>query len=94
MIYPPVYIIYTQACKYLSEEEKAELIKKINKLKRMYGKQHLKVILEHFDVELFKDKPIIPEDIYLYNYIKYDITEKALPRSGLIQKYERSYFTR
>lgn len=93
MKYPPVYIIYTQVCKYLNEKEKVELNKKINKLKRMYGKQHLKVILEHFDIELFKNNPIIPEDIYLYNYIKYEITEKALPRIGLIQKYERAYFT-
>ncbi len=94
MIHPPVYIIYNQVCKYISEEEKVEMDKNINKLKKMYGKQHLKVILNHFNIELFKDKPIIPEDIYLYNYIKYDITEKALPRSGIIQKYERLYFNK
>lgn len=96
MRYPPVHIIYTQVCKYLKEEEKAEMNIKINKLKTMYGKQHLKVILEYFDVELFKNKPIIPEDIYLYNYIKYDIKENksAMPRSGIIARYERLYFSK
>lgn len=94
MFYPPVYIIFTQACKYLTEGEKAELFKKLNKLKSLYGKPYLKIILQHFDVELFKDKPIIPEDIYLYNYIKYEITDKAIPRNGLIAKYERLYFTK
>ena len=46
----------------------------------------------NFDVEIFKDKPILPEDIWLYNYIKYEITNRSIPKSGLIALYERKIF--
>lgn len=88
----PLYIIYTQACKYLSEHEVKELSDKISKGTDRHGKIFLKIFLKNFDIEVFKNKPLIPEDIWLYNYIKYEITKKRIPRSGLIKLYEKTFF--
>jgi hypothetical protein len=92
MQYPPVYIIFAQACKYLPLEEETILINKLYKLNKFYGRPFLKILLKNFDIEVFKDNPIIPEDIWLYNYIKYEITSKTIPRTGLIAKYEKKVF--
>lgn len=79
-------------CKYLDEKEEAELIKKLSKLKELKPRPYLRILLQNFDIEIFKDKPRIPEDIWLYNYIKYEVTNKSIPRTGLIAKYERKVF--
>jgi hypothetical protein len=75
----PLYIIYTRACKYLSENEVKELSDKLSKGTGKQGRMFLRIFLQNFDIEVFKDKPLIPEDIWLYNYIKYEITESVLP---------------
>ncbi len=88
----PLYIIFTQACKYLSEQEVNDLKDKLSKTNNKQGKIFLRIFLQNFDIEVFKDKPLILEDIWLYNYIKYEITEKKIPRRGLIEMYEKKIF--
>lgn len=88
----PLFIIYTQACKYLTETEVKELSDKLVKGTDKQGRIFLRVFLQNFDIEVFKDKPLIPEDIWLYNYIKYEITNKKIPRIGLIKLYEKTVF--
>lgn len=88
----PLYIIYTQACKYLTEDEVKDLSDKLAKGTDKQGRIFLRIFLQNFDIELFKDKPLIPEDIWLYNYIKYEITSKKIPRIGLIKLYEKTIF--
>lgn len=85
----PLDIIFKQMCKYLNKDEEEKFIKKLSKLKRRDGRPFLKTLLKNFDIEVFKDSPLIPEDIWLYNYIKYEITSKSIPYSGLIAIYER-----
>ena len=85
----PLDIIFKQMCKYLNKDEEEKFIKKLSKLKRRDGRPFLKTLLKNFDIEVFKDSPLIPEDIWLYNYIKYEITSKSIPYSGLIALYER-----
>jgi hypothetical protein len=92
MRYPPLYIIVTQACKYLTEEEAKELNKKLSTISNYGGRIFLRTFLKNFDIEVFKDKPLIPEDIWLYNYIKYEITPTSIPRIGLIDLYEKRIF--
>ncbi|PKH68143.1 hypothetical protein CXF59_04920 [Flavobacterium sp. ALD4] len=92
MKYPPLYIIHTQACKYLTTEEAADLNKKLSKITIYGGRIFLRTFLKNFDIEVFKDKPLILEDIYLYNYLKYEITKTSIPRIGLIDLYEREVF--
>lgn len=92
MKYSPLYIIFTQACKYLTEQEINDLKDKLSKTNKKPGKIFLRIFLQNFDIEVFKDKPLILEDIWLYNYIKYEITEKKIPRRGLIEMYEKKIF--
>lgn len=92
MKYSPLYIIYSQACKYLSGNELEEFKNKLSKVNNHHGRMFLRTFLQNFDIEVFKDNPLIPEDIWLYNYIKYEITEKKIPRDGLIKLYEKNIF--
>ena len=85
----PLDIIFKQMCKYLNKDEEEKFINKLSKLKRRDGRPFLKSLLNNFDIEVFKDSPLIPEDIWLYNYIKYEITSKSIPNNGLIAIYER-----
>ncbi len=85
----PLDIIFNQMCKYLNKDEEEKFIRKLSKLKRRDGRPFLNNLLKNFDIEVFKDQPLIPEDIWLYNYIKYEITPKSIPTKGLIAIYER-----
>lgn len=87
---PPNHILFKQALRYLSEEEKMVLTSRLSKLNNEH-KPFFKCLVKHFDVELFRTKPLIWQDIWLYNYIKYD-TDNSLGRRGLIAKYEREAF--
>ena len=72
---------------YLNNEDQISLIEKIAKKKTQ--REVLSVILKNFDIDIFKNSPLMLEDIYLYNYIKYEITSSKFPRTSLIMKYER-----
>lgn len=87
---PPNYIIFKQSLRYLSDDEQQQLRAKMRDYV-VIRKSFLTNLLKHFDIELFRTSPLIWQDIWLYNYIKYDSSEK-LPRSGLIAKYEREVF--
>lgn len=87
---PPNYIILKQALRYLSESEKQELLKNLSTL-NIKHKTYLNKIKKCFDVELFKIKPLIWQDIWLYNYIKYEADIK-IKKCGLIAQYEREAF--
>jgi hypothetical protein len=88
MKYSPRTIIFTAASKYLSPEAtekiKHELIKENVKQDRKF----LAVVKRHFDFNVMKDKPFIPQDIWIYNYLLYE-TESKFKKNGLIAKYER-----
>ena len=86
----PNYIIAKQAFRYLSVEEKKALSNILSK-HDIKHKPFFNCLIKYFDIELFRTKPLIWEDIWLYNYIKYD-TEKGLGRIGLIALYEKEVF--
>ncbi len=87
---PPNYIILKQALRYLSESEKKELLKNLSTL-NIKHKPFLNKFKKCFNIELFKTEPLIWQDIWLYNYIKYD-TDVKIRRNGLIAQYERSVY--
>ena len=81
-------IILIAVSNYLTEEEwfnlKTEVVTKDIKQERKL----LTTIEKYFDIEKFKDKPYIWQDIWIYNYIKYD--SKSKPKhKRLLAKYER-----
>jgi len=90
MKFHPNYIILRQALRYLPDEEQDFLINKLSKY-NIKGKPFLKALKNNFDVEKLKDHPLIWQDIWLYNYIKYE-TNEGLRRNGLIALYEKQIF--
>lgn len=48
-------------------------------------------MLKHFDLEKLRTETLLWEDIWIYNYCNYEITDK-IRRDGLISKYEREVF--
>lgn len=89
MKFDPISIIKMRVLDYLSIDEQNILITKISKLKSK--RKELEAILKYFDIEVFLRNPKMEEDVWLYNYIKYEITAKSIPRSNLIARYETKY---
>ncbi|MFK7059732.1 hypothetical protein V3Q90_06300 [Flavobacterium oreochromis] len=85
----PITIIKMRVFDYLSVEEQNVLISKFPKSKSR--RKELNTILKHFDIEVFLKSPKMEEDIWLYNYIKYEITKTSIPRTKLIARYETKY---
>lgn len=91
MKHPPRLIIYAAVKKYLTEEQVEQFRNDIAKGKLTQDRRFITEIKKQFDLETLRNKPMIPEDIWIYNYIIYEVKTK-FPRSGLIAKYEREIF--
>ncbi|MBC7915395.1 MAG: hypothetical protein H7Y07_14880 [Pyrinomonadaceae bacterium] len=87
--YSPKFIIYLCICNYLNEEQVQALRNELSQKKLRYDKDFLRVIKRYIDLELLREKPIIWQDIWVYNYLIYDATKSKFPRKGLIVKYEK-----
>lgn len=83
--YKPHYIVYYAISKYLTDEQNKALLDDIAKYQKPASFYH-RVISNHFDIEQLRVKPIIAEDIWIYNYILYDLNSK---KNTLLKKYEQ-----
>lgn len=59
---------------------------KLAKLRELYKSANSDK--RHFDIERFRTNPVIWQDIWLYNYITYDV-KGSFPRNRLIADYDR-----
>ena len=100
----PKHIIFIAVSNYLSLERAFELKTELSSAKKLSAQIFIQIIEKHFDFKSFRDKPIIPEDIWLYNYLMYDNNKKgqlhlseigekihvcaSFRKSPLIKKYE------
>jgi len=100
----PKHIIFIAVSNYLSAEDAAKLKNDIISFKRLPDSKFIKLVEQYFDFNLLRDKPLIPEDIWLFNYLMYEnkkredkklfeIGEKInfkgkLLKKGLVLKYE------
>ena len=100
----PKHIIYIAVSNYISSEEADKIKMEIAKYKRLSDLKFIRIIETYFNFNMLRDKPVIPEDIWLFNYLMYDnkkaddhklfeIGEKInfkgrLLKKGLIIKYE------
>lgn len=71
----------------MNQEEKEVFTEKISKCKSERGKMFTNLMLNNFDIEKLKDTPLIWQDIWIYNYCKYDIVKRIRP-TKLIKRYE------
>ena len=67
------------------------MIDKLFKIENGKSKNYFNVLIKNFDITRFRDDPIIWQDIWLFNYIKYDVSERLRMRR-LIAKYEKQAF--
>lgn len=72
MQFLPRTIIFFAVQNYLNNEQVECLIKDLVKGPNLTDKRFLKELAKHFDIKDFRDKPYIPEDIWLFNYLMYE----------------------
>jgi len=100
----PRVILFYAASNYLNEDQINMLKLDLGQLKKITDKKFLDTLEKYFDIKNFRDKPFIPEDIWLFNYLMYGNSkpkdfnplkmgeEIALvgrfSKKGLIAKYE------
>lgn len=105
MRFPPRKIIYLAVSNYLNPDEAKMLLSEIASKDRLQDNTFLKICGKYIDFNVMKDKPYIPEDIWVYNYLMYQLKPKntitlsmkrqqinmggKFPRSGLVSTYER-----
>ena len=100
----PKKVIYLAVSNYLSPDDAKILLAELAAKDGRHDNTFLKITGKYFDFNLLKDKPYIPEDILIYNYLMYQLKPKIthnlftkhqqitmsgrFPRSGLIVRYE------
>lgn len=89
MKYSPRNIIFCAISRYLDDKTYSKVLDQIGKEFPKQDRKFLAILKRHFDFELMKDKPYFWQDIWIYNYLKYDYDGHKLPRSGLIANYEK-----
>lgn len=77
MILTPKHIIFIAISNYLSVQQCSDLKNDMIKYKRLSGKKFIEIIEKYFDFKTLRDKPLIPEDIWLFNYLMYDTNKKG-----------------
>ena len=102
MTLTPKHTIYIAVSNYLTVEINKQLRTELAKNKTIPSKRFIEIIEKYFDFKILRDKPLIPEDIWLFNYLMYDNAKnqklfdvgekvnisKGLRRTPLIRKYE------
>lgn len=88
MDHPPRLVVVMALLKYMKPEEIEALKSDMVKLKRVTDRLLVDRFRTHLDLERLRVKPIIPEDIMVYNYLQYEFTGK-FRKTQLLAKYER-----
>lgn len=90
MKYSPRNIIFCAVSKYLDDKTYKKVMDQIGKEFPKQDRAFISIIKQHFDFDLMRDRPVISQDIWIYNYLKYDWDNKRFKRSArLLLKYEK-----
>ncbi len=93
----PKYIIFWAVSNYLSGSELEALIAEFTKGSHNRKVPFFPIIEKHFDFERFRTQPIFWQDIWIYNYINYEIIKEdgrtIFPRTALLKKYDKEIMT-
>jgi hypothetical protein len=91
MRYHPNLILLKVFKRYLNIDERIDFENKISRASTNRENVFMKTMIKYFDLEKLKNNPIIWQDIWIYNYCKYEVSN-GLRKSGLIKKYEQKAF--
>jgi hypothetical protein len=99
----PKQIILIAVSKYLSKEIYVILKDEISIHKQLSPQKFVELIERYFDFTVMRDNPLIPEDIWIFNYLMYENKSKnnvifqskekiniagKFRKSELLKKYE------
>ena len=87
MKFTPRVIILYAVSHYLNEAEFKNILLELKNENVKQNRKFLVVVKRHFDTDKFKDAPFIWQDIWLYNYLEYEIKSRW-SRTGLVERYE------
>jgi hypothetical protein len=106
MILSPKHIIFIAVSNYLPVEQMNKLKQELSLFSRLTDMNFITIVETYFDFATLRDKPVIPEDIWLLNYLMYDNHKKEnqrlfnsgekiefkgrLLKKGLLIKYNNS----
>lgn len=68
----PKLIIFITVCNYITAENRDLIKNELIKYKILSANKFVEIVSKYFDFEILRTKPIIPEDIWLYNYLHYE----------------------
>lgn len=89
MKYSPRNIILCGVSNYLNEATYDRLMAHLTKEFPKQDRKYIRIIQEYFDFEMMKTHPYHKEDIWIYNYLKYDYEGNKLKKLRLLSKYDR-----
>jgi hypothetical protein len=90
MKHSPRNIIFCAVSKYLDDKTYKKVMDQIGKEFPQQDRAFISIIKQHFDFELMQNRPVIKQDIWIYNYLKYDWDNHKFKRSArLLVKYEK-----
>lgn len=90
MKYSPRNIIFCAVSKYLDDKTYASLMDQIGKEFPKQDRAFISIIKQHFDFDRMRDNPVLWQDIWIFNYLKYDWDNQKFKRSArLLLKYEK-----
>ena len=87
----PQLVLLKVLKRYMTDTEYLALTKELGALENRRGKTFVAIFQKHFNIETWRDKPIIPQDIWLYNYFTLEYKGK-LTRTGLMLRYMTNIF--
>ncbi len=87
----PRYLLIKVISRYLTKPEYRAFEDDLLKYKRITGPLFVESMHRHFNIERWHTSPLIKQDLWLYNYFKFEYKGK-LVYTGLLRKYYRSAF--
>lgn len=76
MILTPKHIIFIAVSNYLTAEQAANLKDDLLPYKRLTDMNFIRLTEKYFDFTKLRDRPFLPEDIWLFNYLMYENKQK------------------
>lgn len=72
--------------RYLTEQEYKAYMEDLKSQKRITNPVFVKVMNRHFDIERWRTSPVCWQDIWLYNYFRFEFKGR-IGMTGLMRKY-------
>lgn len=89
MKYSPRTIIFCAVSRYLDDPTNKKVMDQIWRKIPQQDRAFISILKQYFDFERMKDSPVLKDDIWIYNFLKYDWDNQKMQRTArLLVKYE------